>query len=223
MLKRHLTGSDYFIIAANLVPLYGVLFLDWSAASMFLVYCMETLIVGLFNVIKMAIVNIFAPKDDNTVYFNDKKHVGRWYLVFFFIIHYGLFVFIQTQIFFHAGNLIEDNSFIVGYSKVIDHLGPDGRLVLLVFICSYALQTIYSFLIGGQYRSISLGRLMFQPYARILIQQFVVILGSMFLTLGGGKFFMVVFVIIKIIFEVYINVDKYLQVAEEKELRRSVQ
>jgi len=31
MIKKKLSRSDYFIIAANLIPVYGVLFEGWSA------------------------------------------------------------------------------------------------------------------------------------------------------------------------------------------------
>jgi hypothetical protein len=217
MFKRHLTGTEYFIIAANLVPLYGVLFMGWEPSIMFLVYCMETVIIGVFNVLKMAAITIFVRRNDSSVNFGDKKDTNGWFIVLFFILHYGLFVFIQTQMFFHASNFLNDDSFIVSYSKVIGSLGHDGRLVLLIFILSYTLQTINSFALSGQYKTISMGRLMFQPYTRIFIQQFVVIVGSMFLTLGGGKVFMILFVVIKIIFEVYINFDKHLQAAEIKQ------
>ena len=211
MFKHHLTGSDYFIIVANLIPLYGVLYLNWEPGILFLVYCMETVIIGIFNILKISVVNLFAQKDDATLYFGFKKPTGGWLLILFFIFHYGLFVFIQTQIFFHSNNFLNDDSFIVGYAKVVNGLGEDGRLVLLIFLCSYTLQTIYNFIFSGQYKTISMTSLLFQPYGRIFIQQFVVIVGSMFLTLGGGKIFMAIFIIIKIIFEVYINFDKFIQ------------
>ena len=50
-------------------------------------------------------------------------------------------------------------------------------------------------------------QLMFQPYGRIFIQQFTVILGSMFLTFGAGKIFILVFAAVKIYFEVFVNYD----------------
>jgi hypothetical protein len=51
---------------------------------------------------------------------------------------------------------------------------------------------------------------MFQPYGRIFIQQFTVILGSMFLGFGWGKGFILVFAFAKILFEVFFNFDEIL-------------
>jgi hypothetical protein len=48
---------------------------------------------------------------------------------------------------------------------------------------------------------------MFQPYIRIFIQQVTVILGSMFLTFGAGKIFILIFAAIKIFFEVFLNYE----------------
>lgn len=57
-------------------------------------------------------------------------------------------------------------------------------------------------------------KLMFQPYGRIIVQQFVVIVGSMFLGFGAGKIFILVLAVIKIYFEVYINFDRIIAKTE---------
>jgi len=59
----------------------------------------------------------------------------------------------------------------------------------------------------GEHRTTSLMQLMFQPYGRIFIQQITVILGSMFLMLGGGKIFILVFAAVKIFFEMFVNYE----------------
>jgi len=58
---------------------------------------------------------------------------------------------------------------------------------------------------------------MFEPYIRIFVQQFVVILGSMFLTFGAGKIFILIFVAAKIFFELFINYNRLLDIAEKRE------
>ena len=51
---------------------------------------------------------------------------------------------------------------------------------------------------------------MFQPDGRIFIQQLTVIPGSMFLVLGGAKIFVLIFALVRIFVEVYINFDNIL-------------
>jgi len=62
---------------------------------------------------------------------------------------------------------------------------------------------------------------MFQPYGRIFIQQVTVIVGSMFLSFGAGKFFILIFAAIKIFFEVYINFDLLFKKAAKGELEKT--
>ena len=49
VIKKKLTQSDWLLIAANLVPVYGVWFQNWSAKEVFIVYCFETIIIGFFT------------------------------------------------------------------------------------------------------------------------------------------------------------------------------
>ena len=64
MFKRKFTAGDYLLIIVNLIPLYGVWFEDWNASQIFLVYCLETVIIGIINVLKMACVTLFVRKKD---------------------------------------------------------------------------------------------------------------------------------------------------------------
>jgi len=217
MFKRKLTISDFFLIVINLVPLYGVWFEGWDAKQIFLVYCLETVIVGLINVIKMACVTILIKKRDVWENGGSTTMQSGWFFIFFFIIHYGFFVFIQTQIFFGVTSMIPDGSMLMRYSRIPELLGPHGRLLILIFIAYYTVQNLYTFFDSGTYKTISMGRLMFEPYVRIFVQQIVVILGSMFLTFGAGKIFMLVFVAIKLCFELFFNFSRYLEMAEKRQ------
>jgi hypothetical protein len=57
--------------------------------------------------------------------------------------------------------------------------------------------------------------IMFMPYGRIFVQQFTVILGSMFLSLGAGKVFILIFVLAKLAFELLMNFEALLKKSTE--------
>ena len=217
MFKRKLTLSEYLLVIVNLIPLYGVWFEGWNASEIFLVYCLETVIIGVINVLKMACVTIFVRQKDVWENAGASSMQSGWFFIFFFIIHYGFFVFVQTQIFFNVSGLIPDGSFLMNYSKIPGLLGDNGKLMLLIFIAYYTMQNVFDFFLSGNYKTISMGRLMFEPYMRIFVQQFVVILGSIFLSFGAGKIFILVFVIAKIFFELFINFNRFLALAEKKQ------
>ena len=217
MFKRKLTTGDFALILVNLVPLYGVWFREWDARQVFLVYCLETVIIGVFNVLKMAAVTIFVKPKDKWQNAGSSSMQSGWFFILFFILHYGIFVFVQTQIFFSVSGLVKDGSIFGKYARIPQMLGDNGLQLLLVFVGYYLLQTIYDFFIRGRYKTISMGRLMFEPYGRIFIQQFVVIVGSIFLSFGAGKIFILVLVIVKIFFEVFFNFERIMELAEKKE------
>jgi len=217
MFKRKLSVSDLLLVVVNLIPLYCVWFEGWNASEVFLVYCLETVIIGVINVLKMACVTLFVKKTDVWENGGSSTMVSGWFFIFFFIMHYGFFVFIQTQMFFSVSGLMPGHSFLGGYSKIPALLGNNGKLMLLIFIVYYTVQNFIDFFMSGNYKTISMGRLMFEPYVRIFVQQFVVILGSMFLTFGAGKIFILIFVAAKIFFELFINYNRLLDIAEKRE------
>ena len=216
MFKSKLKRSDIFLIVINLVPLFGVWFMGWDPKQMFLIYCLETVIIGFYNIIKMAMVTLYKKKD---VWENNgsKMLVTGWFFILFFILHYGFFVFVQMSLFAGVSGLDVKAgpgmfSFVFHISRL---LTSDSKFVLYGFMAMYGIQMIIDFIAPGVYRKISLGLLMFQPYLRIFIQQFVVIAGSIFLQFGAGKIFMLIFVAFKIFFELYINFDKILAKAQK--------
>lgn len=218
--KNKLTQNDWLLIIANLFPVYGVLFLQWSAKEVFLVYCFETIIIGFFTLLKMGITGAIKKKDD----WNNQGSVTQQSFIFFmlfFLVHYGMFVAIQMGIFFSVSGIGQDAgiTFINFFYKWPQLINGGIMMMLAVFFVSYALKNLNEFILSGEYRTASLSYLMFQPYGRIFIQQITVIVGSIFLSFGAGKVFILVFASIKILFEVIIDFDGLIKKAAKGELK----
>jgi len=208
MFKKELTLSDYFLIAANLLPVIGVWAWKWDPKEMFLVYCLETIIIGIFNLVKMAIVTLVKKTDNWHTNGKTTRQSGLVFMIFF-LVHYGFFVVVQMSIFFEVsgigkGSGINALNFFYKWPQL---LHTDSLIVLGIFVFCYCYKMIIEFVLSGEYRSTSLMMIMFQPYGRIFIQQFTVIVGSMFLSFGAGKIFILVFAAIKIFFELFINYE----------------
>src|ERR1051325_10696525 len=76
-----LSPSALVLVAANLVPLAGVLFFGWSVFATLLLFWVENVIVGGFNVLRM----LWAQPD------NPLTWVAKAGMIPFFIVHYGMF------------------------------------------------------------------------------------------------------------------------------------
>jgi hypothetical protein len=215
-LKRKLTRGDYFAIIANLVPVFGVWFLGWSGTDVFIVYALETLIVGMLVLLRMAVITMARGKD---LWYNQgtATPVSGLFFMVFFTMHYGLFAAVQTAIFSESANIIPPGGGMLHFFfNWYTYITPDIAIMLGVFIVSYLFRSFVPFIVSGQYKTIPMMLVMFQPYGRIFIQQFTVILGSMFLTFGFDKGFIFVFAMAKILFEVYFNFDGIIEKSMEE-------
>lgn len=201
--KINLRLTDLFLILINLVPIWGVWVNDWSVKDIFLVYCLESVIMGAYNVLMMWSTTLFKRKDE-WVSGDVSSMVSGYYFILFFIAHYGFFILIQLGLFISIskiGNLDFKDSFVLLF-HIRSYLPNPTYQLLMLFIISYGIIVLKDFFIPGLYKTASLGSLMFSPYARVFVQQFCLLLGGLLFVFSLGKIFIILFVIIKIFFEV---------------------
>ncbi len=205
IIKKELKKEDWLIIIANLIPVYGVWFLGWNPVEAFTVYAMETLIVGILTVLKLIIATLYKGRD---TWYNQAQTSQQSGIVFilFFIFHFGIFAAVQTTIFSQVAGITPRGSGPMHFFfHFWEYINQDIAWMLGGFVISYLARDLIPFLYREEYKKVSMMKLMFQPYGRVIIQQFTVILGSMFLSLGLGKVFILVFALVKIAFEVLVD------------------
>lgn len=224
MLKKNLKQSDYVLIAANLLPVIGVWFLQWSPVEVFMVYALETIIIGFFTLLKMGISTFFKKTD---VWYNNgsSQRISGLFFMLFFLVHYGMFVAIQTGLFLNVSGIGKELnlSFLSFFLHWPSFFKGDLLYMLIGFFISYGFRMYWDFIRTGTYRTLPMMLLMFQPYGRIFVQQFTVIIGSIFLSFGAGKIFILVFACIKIFFEVFLNYEASIEQVMEKMKKESGQ
>ncbi len=220
MFKRTLTISDGLLAAVNLVPVWGVWMAGWNAGEVFMVYFLESIVIGLYNLVKLGITSMVKRRD----IWNNTGAKVTWmpglFFMFFFLIHYSFFIIIQLSIFL----AVSGTQAAYGISNAFDfvfhfprYLSDYSQWLLLGFVVSYGLITLKDFILNGAFKTASLNAIMFAPYGRIFIQQFTVIAGSLFLGFGAGKIFITVFAGVKIFFEVWVNYERIIAIMVKKE------
>jgi hypothetical protein len=68
------------LIAANIAPLFGVLFFGWDAAAIVLLYWIENLIVGAYNILRMILVKVKSQSEQ----------FKKLFIIPFFCVHFGV-------------------------------------------------------------------------------------------------------------------------------------
>jgi hypothetical protein len=205
MERKKLKPGDWIFVLANLLPVYGVWFLGWHPVEAFIVYAMETLIAGIITILKMLVVTFARGGDEWPANGTSTKQHGVVFILFF-IAHFGLFAMVQTTIFSETANITPPGSgFFHFFFHWPSYVTREISYMLGAFTISYMAQYFFPFLLNGEYKTKPLMYIMFEPYGRIFIQQITVILGSMFLTLGLGKAFILVFAGAKIWFDLFVD------------------
>lgn len=178
--------SAWFLVAANLVPLGGVLVAGWDVLTILFYYWLESLVVGLFAVPKLAIA----------------ARWGAFFLVPFFCVHYGMFMLghLLFIVLFFGGVLA--HAFGPGPPPAFDgaamlhHLAATATLPALALVASHGFSFVQNYLRGGEWRTLSTGRAMMAPYGRILVMHAVLVVGGIPTLLVGSPAFAVALLVV---------------------------
>ncbi len=164
--------SVFVLIGANLVPLYGVLFLGWQVFPVILLFWIENVIIGGLNVLKM----VFAAPT-NTI-----KWLGKVVLIPFFCVHYGMFTFIHGifVLGLFGGAFRQGASFPQPASFAGIAAAEGLQWPILALALSHGFSFVANYLGQGEYRRASVTDLMQQPYGRVVVMH-ITLLGTGFL------------------------------------------
>ncbi|WP_045114676.1 DUF6498-containing protein [Microscilla marina] len=192
--SKSLNSSVLVLIIVNLVPIFGVIYLQWSVSNVILLYVFETFIVGVFNIFKVVLAG------------TNKELPGcsNFFLAGFFIIHYNGFIAIQFFFIFDLISHLEKNN---GTQEAISREIVPGLTLLGIAYLSIVLSHLYSFvknyLIAGEYKYTDSGAQMIMPYMRVAVQQLLALSGGYFLASSGNKSMalLVLLVVLKTFFD----------------------
>ena len=154
----------------------GVLFLHWTVLSVLLLYWCENVIVGGFNVLRM----LTADPGEGAVW------IGKAFLIPFFCFHYGLFTFVHGQfvLALFGDASMRHGPLGGGLVAAVEHAGI--RVGVVFLFLSHAVSFVHNYLLSGEYRRASLPQLMAQPYARVMVMHFTILLGGFLVKAAGA-------------------------------------
>ena len=159
--------SGWVLVAANLLPLYGVLFWNWEVFPLLALFWMENVIIGVLNAARMLAV--------------DPRDAALWgaklFMVPFFCVHYGIFTAVHGMFVFS----------MFGHSKAsglgLPELARAAEawnlwLPIGVLLASHLFSFFWNYLYRGEFRRASLPELMMKPYARVMILHVTILVGG---------------------------------------------
>lgn len=172
-MKRLAPGS---LILANLVPILGVFLLDWDLFSILFFYWLESAVVGVYNIARMAMA---------------KAEGHRLSGIIFFTVHYSGFmgghIAFIFALFWPA---------TVRFSTVL--------LGVLALAVSHGVSFVVNFIGQREYERVSLSEQMVAPYGRIVVMHITIMLSAFLLSLlGSPRITLVLLVLLKIAIDLF--------------------
>jgi len=155
--------SAIFLVAANLVPIAGVLLLDWNVADLMVLFWAENVVIGLYALLKLAVV-------------------ARWWVVVAgpaFLGHYGAFLAIHFMLVYHM--------FVRGNGAIGPEPAASTALIslfvplwpaLLSLVISHGVSFFCNFLARREYVGRKASEQTAEPYRRIALMHVTLILGA---------------------------------------------
>jgi len=175
------------LVGANLIPFVGIFLFNWDVRFIVILYWFENLVVALYNILKMAFLKL-EPAADN---------VGKLFAIPFFCVHYGGFCAVHGFFLIHFfkigtgsspfnngnewwGPLVFIQLLFSVIAKVWASRPPEMIWAVLGLTISHGVSFVENYILGGEYKKSSLGKLMQQPYKRIMIMHLAILIGGIF-------------------------------------------
>jgi len=161
--RRLPLASALALLAANLVPLAGVLLWGWKLHEVIVLFWAESAVIGFYTLLKMAVV-------------------GRWLAIFagvFFAGHFGGFMaihfFFIYEMFVRPLDVsVKDPAAYEALTRLFTPLWP----ALLALFLSHGFSFALNFIARGEYRGATISGLMAAPYRRVTLMQVTLIFGG---------------------------------------------
>lgn len=179
--------SIALLVAANLLPLLGVLLWDWDVFFLLLLFWCENVIIGLFGIARIVV----SGTTENTF--------EGLFLPLFFLVHYGGFMFGHFMVLFgmYSGWIEEEGTTVAVpadyYGMVIENL---NWVALVALFVSHGWSFVENFMGNQEHQRLTHGQAMALPYRRMMITHVALIAGGFFLMETGQPLAGLVFLIL---------------------------
>ena len=208
-----------FIILMNLIPIAGVIFWSWTPFSVFYFFWLETLIIAVFNALKIVLCrgDEYDQKIEQShkilgqVHSSPVSHVGkafRYLMMRIFIFFFYLLFIVVFIGFMHTNK--EDS---LANMQIGLFMNKSFNYAILGFVLSQALQFIFDFILNDEYKHTHTSDFASIFDGRQIIIHVAVVIGGVF---GGfmektgtenhfqlvSVFVMSVFCVVKTIYEI---------------------
>ncbi len=202
--------SVQVLLLANVFPLFGVLFLGYTILNVFLIYWLESAIVGFFSILK-----VLLSKTDtkNGIGFSLSLRAKKLGSIFFFIIHFGIFMMVHLLFilaFFSTQQypIHLSSPFALPFSllRPVFLSAQQIWIAVLLLFCSHGYSFYTNYYAGREAARFTTKSLMVQPYRRVIVMHLSLLFGGFFYISSGQPFaILLLLIVVKISFDIFFH------------------
>ncbi|MEM6781558.1 MAG: DUF6498-containing protein [Pseudomonadota bacterium] len=184
--------TAFYAILANAIPLYGVLFWDWSIYLIFVLFWFENVVIGFFTlsqIIAFGLKRIIVDRD------NPFSFLGILFTGAFFTVHYGIFTMGHGAMIFalFGDGIVDSGEFPEAHQLVEIFMGNNLLWAALLIILASAFAAIRQF--SEHRKALNATIIMFSPYGRIIVLHIGLLFGGLAAQALGSPVWMLVLLI----------------------------
>jgi hypothetical protein len=212
-----------FLIAVNLIPLFGVVFLGWGLFPIMVLYWLENGIIGLFNLPKIVLASAPVGGLPNSISGGPAAArsglppglLGSGFLMVFFAFHYGMFWAIHGLFVFVLFGGSGD-PFSGTNDPFAMSLPAWWTFAAISLLLSHGVSFVTNFLGKREYLAVSPSEQMGQPYSRVIVLHVTILAGGFLIAMLGTP---VAALVLLVILKTAIDVRAHLKEHRKAERR----
>lgn len=191
-------SSIFLIILGNVIPVIGVLFFGWNLAQVVVLYWIENLIIGFWNIPRI----LSAGKS---------KMSERVAMALFFTVHYGIFCMVHGMFIITMVSITLDSEIsISGLGNISDFVSQGVGLGAAMMFLSIGWDFYQGYLRNGDCKKWKVSHAMFHPYGHIIVIHLAIIVtGIITFVLGTPMALLILLVVGKTILEYFTKSGRY--------------
>jgi hypothetical protein len=212
-----MNASTILIVAANLLPIAGILWWGWDAFVLLMLYWMETAIIGFWTIVRLTMASPAERGDIRAA--GSTALPGRLAIAAFFTVHAGIFMLVHFIFLWtlFAGAWAERIHGPAEFVRVMV-IGTDLWIPLLVLffvrgaiVLGPPAKRLLGLPVAAPAAPVTGQSIVTGLYMRILVMQVTIIVGAWVATLFGSAGALVLLVVAKTLLEVFFEpISRYL-------------
>ena len=202
------------LIGANLVPLLGVLLAGWRVFTVLLLFSLENIVIGVFNVLRMAKARCDLDELKRSSQGTVKTKAG---MLSFFCMNYGLFVLVHLGLVVAIFGVVYQpgvspdaelvpgpggGSMHPGFRELVNENWWAVSAALGSLAVGHGMSYWRNFIGEGEYKRVTANELMTRPYGRVVVLHLTILgAGWLVATTGNHASALALLVVLKIILD----------------------